>query len=185
MILKRFLFNVKEDINIIEFKNVQIIKKEAFYQDNTVDYLKFDDKLQIVEESASEECKNLQIIEIGENEFINSNEVSRSSEDEIDKKVFIGKEEEIQCTDELVFQAKAFYNCSKLHTVILPNAKNITIEKDAFSGCTALRTVVFGLGVVKIHDQSFVGCTNVRFVCLSGSTADKFAREQKIKVINV
>lgn len=185
MILKRFLFNIKRDASIVGFKNVQKIEKNAFAYDNTVEYLNYDEKLQVVEQSACEECKNLQIIKIGKNEYIKVNEVLESPEDRKDRNVFIGKEEEIPNTDTLTIQTKAFYNCSKLHTVIFPDNKNITIEKDAFTGCTALRTVVLGLGVVNIHDQSFIGCTNVNFVCLSGSTADQFAREHGINIINV
>lgn len=182
MILKRFLFSIKNDANIIEFKDVKIIEKEAFAHDYTTEYLKFDNKIQIIKESAFEKCNFLQIVEIGENEHIN---INKESEAPKYKNEFIVKKEELPVAGTLTIQTNAFCNCSKLHTIILPAKKDITIEKDAFIGCAALRTIVFGSGVVSIHNQNFTDSSNISFVCKTGTNEADFAEKHGIGVINI
>ncbi len=61
------------------------------------------------------------------------------------------------------------------------NVKNkIVIEKEAFSGCKSLRTVVLlGNGTFDIDDNAFAGCDTDRlvFVVTDGSGAERYARE--------
>ncbi len=182
MILEHFLFSIKNDANVIDFKDIKIIEKKAFSYDNTIEYLKIDNKLQIIGESACEKCNNLQIVEIGENGHINIDKESGTPEY---KNAFIKKEEEHPITDILTIETKAFCDCSKLHTVILPTKKNIIIKADVFCGCAALRTIVFGSGVVEIHNQNFSDSSNVSFVCKPGTNAIAFAKKHGIRVINI
>lgn len=190
MILKRFLYCLKTVYDFLEFTDIQKVEGGAFSNDSTVEYVKFDNELTLIEESAFEKCDNLRIVEIGSNKYIKTGEGKQSDEKNIWEYISNKQNKEI-VSDFLTIQAKAFYNCSKLHTVILPDIKRgrgkgmLSVEKDVFTGCTSLRTVVFGTGDVKIHDQSFIGCNNVSFVCPAGSDAEQFAREHGIKIINV
>ena len=156
MVLKRFLYCLKTISDLLEYTGVQKVEKRAFSNDSTVEYVKFDNTLNLIEESAFEECDKLHMVELGSNKYIKSDNGKQSDEKIIWK--YISDEQNTEtASDSLTIQSKAFYNCSKLNTVILPDGKNITIEKDAFTGCASLRTVVFGTGVAEIHDQSFIG----------------------------
>lgn len=195
MILKRFLYCLDSiDDNLLEFDDINEVDNKAFMFDTTIDAVKFNEEIDCIKESAFEECKELKVAILGDNSVVDSvsywpfnavviAKTEQSSKDKKDKEK--DKEEEIPNTDKLTIQTKAFYNSSKLHTVIFPDDKNIAIEKDAFTGCPALRTVVFGSGKAEIHDQSFIGCNNVSFVCPKDSDAERFAREYGIKIINV
>ncbi len=86
-------------------------------------------------------------------------------------------------SSDLNVQYHAFKDCSKLHTVVFPKTekeKKIVIEKEAFSACSSLRTVVLcGDGDFEIDDYVFSGCNTDRlvFVVSKESGAERFARE--------
>lgn len=185
MVLKRFLYclnSINDDL--LEFDNIDIVDKNAFILDSNMKAIKFNEKLNQIKESAFEECRELKIVILGDNPVLEETSYWPFEAIIIADKSSARKEEEKK-ENTLTIQSKAFYNCSKLLTVILPDNKNVIIEKDAFMGCTSLRTVVFGSGKAEIHDQSFIGCNNVSFVCPKDSDAERFAREHGIKIINV
>ena len=197
MILKRFLYCLDSiDDNLLEFDDINEVDNKAFMFDTTIDAVKFNEEIDCIKESAFEECKELKVAILGDNSVVDSvsywpfnavviAKTEQSSKDKKDKDKNKDKDKEKDKEGSLSIQTKAFYNCSKLHSVIFPDDKIITIEKDAFTGCTALRAVVFGSGKAEIRGQSFIGCNNVSFVCPKDSDAERFAREYGIKIINV
>lgn len=62
----------------------------------------------------------------------------------------------------------AFYNCSMLDTIVLPN--NITsIEGYAFYNCSNLNSINIPSGVTSIGNYAFEGCTGLTSVTISDS----------------
>ncbi len=55
----------------------------------------------------------------------------------------------------------AFYNCTALTSIELPD-KVSTIEEYAFAGCTALANLDFGVGVKSIATLAFQNCTAIK-----------------------
>jgi len=66
--------------------------------------------------------------------------------------------------------AGAFSNCGFLKSVIIPDCVT-SIDKNAFSGCTALALVVFAenTGLTTIGESSFEGCTSLVSIAIPGS----------------
>ena len=55
---------------------------------------------------------------------------------------------------------QAFYNCTELTSVIIPNSVT-TIDDEAFSGCSNLTSVTIGNAVKTIGYYSFSGCSSL------------------------
>ncbi|MDR0833384.1 MAG: leucine-rich repeat domain-containing protein [Candidatus Symbiothrix sp.] len=62
----------------------------------------------------------------------------------------------------------AFYNCTRLTSVILPNSL-ILIETAAFQGCTGLTSVIIPDSVTSIGSSAFQGCTGLTSVIIPNS----------------
>lgn len=76
----------------------------------------------------------------------------------------------------------AFSTCSKLQNVTL--GENIkTVDSGAFFNCTALKKVTVYSDDVSFGAMAFLGSkTNLTIRCMKGSTADKYAKNNSIKV---
>ena len=87
--------------------------------------------------------------------------------------------------DNLTIQTNAFKGCSSLTTLILPQINGtLTIEKDAFSGCEKLRSVVADCGNADFTGNPFSGCpARLTFVCKKNSKVDRFARENDYRSV--
>ena len=55
---------------------------------------------------------------------------------------------------------KAFYNCSRLTTVLIPDGV-YEIKAEAFKGCTGLTEVIIGSGIHTFGSKAFAGCTSL------------------------
>ena len=62
----------------------------------------------------------------------------------------------------------AFYNCSGLTSVTIPNSV-ISISKGAFSGCSGLTSVTIPNSVTSICDDAFYGCSGLTSVTIPNS----------------
>lgn len=146
-------------------KGISVIGEKTFYNDSTLQRLILPKTLTLIEQSASENSTDLQIVEIEASE-----EIKKSS---------------------LYIQYRAFKNCTKLHTVILTtqeesDRRHVNIEAEAFSGCYNLRTIQI-TGDCNISDSAFDGCDNDKlcFVCKKNSSVEKYAREHGYRYVNV
>lgn len=92
-------------------------------------------------------------------------------------------------SDDYTIQANAFKDCAKLTTLVLPKVTsgNLTIEKDAFCGCGALRTVV----AICDDKVDFTGNPfadspkHLTFICKENSDVARFARENGYRSVYV
>ena len=69
---------------------------------------------------------------------------------------------------------EAFYNCSRLTSVVIPNSVT-SIGDQAFSGCTSLKSVEIGDSVTSIGDNAFNYCASLTKVNYTG-TIDQWAQ---------
>ena len=70
-------------------------------------------------------------------------------------------------TTSMTIGESAFKNCRGLTTVNMPYVD--TIEKEAFSGCTSLTSVMMSSSVRTIEDEAFSGCTSLTSVTIPES----------------
>ncbi len=89
-------------------------------------------------------------------------------------------------------QANAFKECAKLATLVLPELKGkdsdnkLVIEKDAFCGCGALRTVVALCDKAEFTGNPFASSPeHLTFVCKKDSDVARFARENGYRSVYV
>lgn len=87
-------------------------------------------------------------------------------------------------SNSLIICANSFFNCTKLHTVLLPPCGNLIIEKSAFENCSALRTVLILSNHAQIHENAFAGCENVVIVSNCEDVLS-FARNKNLEQIDV
>ncbi len=64
--------------------------------------------------------------------------------------------------------SSAFYNCSILEEVSIPNSVT-SIGEQAFCGCSNLATAVIGNSVTSIGEQAFSGCSSLKGVVIPNS----------------
>ena len=172
--LKYFVFGLKQNENEYEeyhFEQVTTIAERAFSSPWNVKRVFFDEKLSTIRREAFKDCKELEVFCCGsEGDFnllkgIKTNELS--SENGFD------------------VQTSAFADCENLHTVIFPKCSTLKIEKNAFSGCGSLRTVVCLSDSIDFTENPFEDCPKeLVFVCSKNSAVERFARENGYRYIN-
>ncbi len=78
----------------------------------------------------------------------------------------------------------AFEGCTKLSATVIKSGIEKIGEK-AFANCTTLRSAKFQPYNVEIAPDAFENCPMVVFYCEKGSSAEKYANEHGIKVVNM
>ncbi len=181
--LEYFICKLPGDDKTVSVEN-NVIAREAFKNAKEVECVSLE-TCETVEEYAFEDCVELKIVEWRKSKKESNEESNEEGKAESIKGIEIAK------VTKLTIQHAAFKNCSKLQTVILPNATEenttgkITIEKEAFAGCGDLRTVVFyGTWKIDISDDAFIGCQNVTFLCEKDSTVERYAREHGFRIVS-
>lgn len=56
---------------------------------------------------------------------------------------------------------KAFYGCTGLESIFIPNTLDYMIGESAFEGCTSLQTVTIEGNIGNIKNKAFYGCTSI------------------------
>lgn len=165
---------------IISFSGIKAISEKAFRNANGK-IIKLDKDTEIIGQSAFENCTELELLFFGEMR-------QNGDKDACCGHTIKGLS---KCeADTFEIQTEAFKNCSKLTTVILPEIKSkLFIEKDAFSGCEDLRTVVLITDEkceVDFTENPFTDCPkHLTFVCKKDSKIARFARENGYRGVYV
>ena len=72
---------------------------------------------------------------------------------------------EVVITKATSIPSYAFYNCSSLTSVTIPNTVKY-ISDYAFSGCTGLKSITIPTSVTSIYDHAFYGCSGLTSVTI-------------------
>ncbi|MBQ9622241.1 MAG: leucine-rich repeat protein [Treponema sp.] len=188
---------LREDSLLKAYLNENIGSK-SFKNDSTLECALFSSNTKIIFDSAFENCRNLQIAEYEEVEELKK-EV-KDQDGNVVKKAETAADLPILGNDvkgginlsssenEITVQHQGFKDCSKLHTIVFPKNCNVVIEKEAFLGCTELRTVVLWKGDADIDDGAFIGCDTDKLVFVTNSEeldcdVIKFAREHGFRYV--
>lgn len=179
-------YTVREDTLLKAYLNENIGSK-AFKNDSTIECVLFSENAKIIAESAFENCKNLQIAEYEE---VKSE--LKESETAADLPVLgndvDGRINLTSPVSNITVQHHAFRDSDKLHTVVFPKLCKVIIEKEAFLGCTELRTVVLWDGDAVIDAEAFIGCGSDKLVFVTNNedlncNVIKFARENGFRYV--
>ena len=74
----------------------------------------------------------------------------------------------------------AFYGCVSLKDTTLPSSV-ISIGNQVFYGCNLMESITIPKSVTEIGDNAFGKCAKVNIKCYTNSTAEKYAKDNKIK----
>ena len=170
--------NLPDDFNnkkIVIPHGFDVVAANSFKGDSTLVYVDLNN-VSTIESCAFENCKELQFAYYGA--------VVHDSES-TEKACFNGIVN--IPNNSLVIQTRAFRNCSKLHTVVLPKSDNLTIEKEAFENCESLRTIVIPGANCSISAGAFSGCSeNLTFLINSKNTsAISYASEAGFRYVEI
>ena len=78
----------------------------------------------------------------------------------------------------------AFYGCKSLISITIPDGVT-SIGDDAFFDCKSLTSITIPESVTTIGDRAFYGCYNLIIYGKIGSVAEKYAKENDIKFVDV
>lgn len=70
----------------------------------------------------------------------------------------------------------AFYGCSSLKSIIVPNSVT-SIDEDVFYGCSSLKSITIPDSVTSIGDRAFEGCDSLTIYGYADSYAETYAIE--------
>ncbi|MDE5613763.1 MAG: leucine-rich repeat domain-containing protein [Treponemataceae bacterium] len=168
--------NATADASTGTSDTLSLIAKSAFaYSD--AEKILFKDCSKIIGEKAFEGCESLTTVifgELGKDEAI---------EQSVLKNLTLAS-----ATGDYTIQANAFKDCAKLATLVLPQVPSgkLIIEKDAFCGCRALRTVVALCDKADFTGNPFANSPeHLTFVCKKDSETARFARENGYRSVYV
>ena len=149
------------------------IHEKAFYSTNIKSSVEVFINLEFsIKKNAFEKCPLTDFICVNGQERFSKNEKTEFTEH-----------------NELEIQWQAFKDCENLNSAVFPLFKNISIENEAFKNCSSLRTVVLlcrkNVGNIYIAPDAFDENENLTFVCIKGSSVERYAREHNFRIINV
>ena len=171
-----FIGSFKAD-DFAEIDGTAAIAKSAFAHSD-VEKILFKGCPKSIGEKAFEGCESLTTVifgELGKDEAI---------EQSVLKNLTLAS-----ATGDFTIQANAFKDCAKLATLVLPKLDDkhkLVIEKDAFCGCRALRTVVALCDKADFTGNTFANSPeHLTFVCKENSEVARFARENGYRSVYV
>lgn len=154
------------------FQDINTIDEKAFFLANDVKKIFFDENLMSIKKEAFKNCSSLEIFCCGSDGDYNNLRGIKISE--------------LAENVNFSIETSAFVGCENLNTVILPKCHVLKIEKNAFSCCTSLRTVVALSDEIKFTENPFEDCPKeLVFICTEGSAVEQFARENGYRSVNV
>lgn len=159
----------------------EVIAAKAFSGDSSVKYVSIDNtSIKKIEQSAFEGCRELRILHWNSKYTLETPSASVQG-------LEFSQEKSNFSIDTATIQKDAFKDCRNLQTVIFPEAKEFIIEKNAFAGCPALRTVIQLCEIADIADDAFLSANKdlLTFIVYDESSAERFARENGIRYITI
>ena len=85
---------------------------------------------------------------------------------------------------ETIIENSVFYFCESLKSITIPEGVT-SIGDDAFFDCKSLTSITIPESVTTIGDRAFYGCYNLIIYGKIGSVAEKYAKENDIKFVDV
>lgn len=139
--------------------SVQIIGKDAFWGNKTLQKVVFGNKVKKVEAFAFGNCSKLAAVDmkanlnrIGESAFAHC---SRLSDVRWSQKVrYVGN--------------YAFFGCIRLKSIVFSNRTDVVVRRGAFWDCRKVTNVVWPKGFCKVGMEAFCNCKKITAAVLSG-----------------
>ena len=159
----------------VKFDNdIKKVAPKAFMNASGIHKVFFGDKLKTIKTESFKDCENLKVFCCGE------------VKDKFDFPIagvqipYLGTRK-----SKFTIESFAFSKCKNLNTVILPDCDELVIEKDAFDGCSSLRTVVCFAEKIDFTGNPFESCPDtLTFVGKKKSLLERFARENGYRFID-
>ncbi|MDE6705582.1 MAG: leucine-rich repeat domain-containing protein [Treponemataceae bacterium] len=190
--------NGYKDNTLVEISSAAPIAKSAFAHSD-VEKILFKGCPKSIGEIAFEECESLTTVifgELGKDKAITVKKTDEKNDkkptgdgtpenDEAIEQSVLKNVKLASATGDFTIQANAFKDCAKLATLVLPKLDDkhkLVIEKDAFCGCRALRTVVALCDKISFTGNPFADSPeHLTFVCKEDSEVARFARENSYR----
>lgn len=147
----------------------------AFFRCNALEKITLSQSVSTIANHAFRECSSLKSIEFPDNVTV------------IDREACWGcvSLETIKLPANLkAIEEKAFSGCIKVTTIELPEGLE-RIEDGAFWGDAAMEKIVIPASVTSIGEMAFCDCDNLTIYTPAGSFAEKYAKANKISVVNI
>ena len=182
-----------KDNTFVEISSSAASISASAFAHSDVEKILFKDCPESIGEKAFEDCESLTTVifgELGKNGTAadEGNSNSANCETKIGKSV-LKNVKLVSAGDDFTIQANAFKDCAKLATLVLPQVDDehkLVIEKDAFSGCNSLRTVVALCDKADFTGNPFADSPeHLTFVCKENSEVARFARENGYRSVYV
>ncbi len=126
-------------------KNILTIGEEAFKDNDTITKIIIPKTVTQISEKAFENCSKLEEVYFISEEAIKPADASLS-----------------------LILRRAFYNCTALRKVDLSNCKVITLDREAFAGCSKLEEVVNMTNIGTMNSGAFYGCSSLTEIDITG-----------------
>lgn len=181
-----FTWEDEDEDKELEFKNVNSIASKAFQNVSILKRVFFKENLNRIGKEAFKDCVDLDVFYCEKEAFLKETAKKNIYVINHEKKNDGGQnKEEKKIISNFTIESLAFSDCKKLHTVVLPERQTLVIEKDAFDGCSSLRTVVCFAEEIDFTENPFESCPEtLTFVGKKGSQLERFARENGYRFID-
>ncbi|MBR6079279.1 MAG: leucine-rich repeat protein [Treponema sp.] len=155
--LNYFVCTWNDEDKELEFKNTKSIAAKAFQNASIVKRVFFKENLSKIGKEAFKGCDDLDLFFCEKDTFLQPTE-NKAKDNEIYCIKSTEKNKNSNSDTTFTIESLAFSKCKNLHTVILPDCKKLVIEKDAFDGCSSLRTVVCFAEEIDFTENPFESC---------------------------
>lgn len=149
-------------------ESVQIIERGVFYDCISLENINIPNGIIDIEEYAFENCSSLKYNEY-KNALYLGNEINPYLILIKAKSTNINNCEINQSAKAIYY--KAFYNCSLLKSIIIPQGVN-SINEETFANCTSLIEVIIPDSVISVNTGAFRNCSSLTNVTLPNNIKD-------------
>eukprot|EP00985_Skeletonema_marinoi_P012497 scaffold6045_cov77-Skeletonema_marinoi.AAC.1 len=134
-------------------KSVTVIPANAFYENQHIEELEFDDRVETVEKHAFARCPSLRLVIMRGVKVVEQFAFC-----------YCKALTDVECGKLEIIGERAFKWCESLRSINLTSVK--IVEIGAFAGCKALTKVEFGKELESIEDWAFYRCTSLERITI-------------------